>query len=208
MEKEYELSVSILVLLDVWWVHTPLRALLARVTLVSILVLLDVWWVREFLGDSLTNNTPCLDPCFTGCLVGTFLGDSLTNNTPFVSILVLLDVWWVRPYVQPEELYPKNVILSRSLFYWMFGGYLIEKESLAEMRWGCLDPCFTGCLVGTLRDRGEENEKICNGCLDPCFTGCLVGTFVITRRWPSIVQSLDPCFTGCLVGTYISSSIH
>ncbi len=87
----------------------------------------------------------CLDPCFAGCLVGTFETLAEKAQEQGVSILVLLDVWWVR-----DLRTHKRPILS-------------------------LDPCFTGCLVGTYE---WERVRLESKCLDPCFTGCLVGTKV------------------------------
>jgi len=68
-ENGRKIFVSILVLLDVWWVrgHRPLPRYPPLG--VSILVLLDVWWVLWRLHS--------------------------TVAICFVSILVLLDVWWV-----------------------------------------------------------------------------------------------------------------
>jgi len=63
----------------------------------------------------------------------------------------------------------------------MFGGYnleLMQKELIVF----CLDPCFTGCLVGT-ESRGL-GRKSWNFCLDPCFTGCLVGTHTL---WEALI---------------------
>jgi len=90
-----------------------------------------------------------LDPCFTGCLVGTGIFTPKSRRKP-VSILVLLDVWWVPLLGVALVLYRQ---WSRSLFYWMFGGY-IRQHGVKKFIGACLDPCFTGCLVGT--DRGDN----------------------------------------------------
>jgi len=144
--KRYVTVVSILVLLDVWWVRLSLLGVGLVLYKVSILVLLDVWWVRIF-HPPYTNNgdvsilvlldvwwvlgevAVCdfsrqgsvsilvlLDVWWVHC-VSRGLGE---NHGDFVSILVLLDVWWVLLKLWPKR--PKNKV-SRSLFYWMFGGY-------------------------------------------------------------------------------------
>ncbi len=40
---------------------------------VSVLVLVDVWWVRTVLACIYRKEFICLGPCFSGCLVGTKL---------------------------------------------------------------------------------------------------------------------------------------
>jgi len=42
-------AVSVLVLVDVWWVQKIEKALEREHTLVSVLVLVDVWWVQIYL---------------------------------------------------------------------------------------------------------------------------------------------------------------
>jgi len=63
---------------------------------VSVLVLVDVWWVQP--GHK--TNGPgyvCLGPCFSGCLVGTPPHETAKAEDwrENVSVLVLVDVWWV-----------------------------------------------------------------------------------------------------------------
>jgi len=40
---------------------------------VSVLVLVDVWWVHLSLSGMFKLRDYCLGPCFSGCLVGTAL---------------------------------------------------------------------------------------------------------------------------------------
>ena len=52
-----ELYVSVLVLVDVWWVQGLSPAETEKVYSVSVLVLVDVWWVQlNFFGEDLRNT--------------------------------------------------------------------------------------------------------------------------------------------------------
>ena len=88
---------------------------------VSILVLLDVWWVRRSIGCivPITIMSRSLFYWMFGGYVDKGAERELLRQG--VSILVLLDVWWVR-YQDKLCLQPTGSV-SRSLFYWMFGGY-------------------------------------------------------------------------------------
>ena len=80
----------------------------------------------------------------------------------------------------------------------MFGGYIVLLKKFFKGIF-CLDPCFTGCLVGTKLYGPYKQGRV--NCLDPCFTGCLVGTAAMPIPMAAVKTCLDPCFTGCLVGT-------
>ncbi len=73
-----------------------------------------------------SSNRSCLDPCFGGCLVGT----------------MRIARWAGRSV---------GDLSSRSLFWWMFGGYVAEDVGVYKLENSCLDPCFGGCLVGTYK---------------------------------------------------------
>ncbi len=66
--------------MDVWWVQLRHKYQYNSEKFVSILVLVDVWWVLHSSGGVLRALTVCLDPCFGGCLVGTSLLYVLENQ--------------------------------------------------------------------------------------------------------------------------------
>jgi len=125
----------------------------------------------QMCSSTVNPTLRCLDPCFTGCLVGTESRGLGGKSWNYVSILVLLDVWWVQTP--------------------LCGGSVAEQE--------CLDPCFTGCLVGTSKYRlysAYNNNVSILVLLDVWWVRGQRG-----RKGAAPPRCLDPCFTGCLVGT-------
>jgi len=77
---------------------------------VSVLVLVDVWWVRSKPPTLRGIQKNCLGPCFSGCLVGTSEKDFDKEKEKTVSVLVLVDVWWVPRLFCTKEQKPKNCL--------------------------------------------------------------------------------------------------
>jgi len=70
LSYKQRLGVSVLVLVDVWWVQCYGPVFSTGIQ-VSVLVLVDVWWVPFTPSQRSGAKNLGLGPCFSGCLVGT-----------------------------------------------------------------------------------------------------------------------------------------